>query len=157
MFLNCSTCFGRNTAHHHELKNCNCSLWFYIRLWLLAPAMGAPNSNSCIFTLNENWTHVHINLFTRNSPYYHILKYLLFLLKHPVYNLMSHVSTFKRVLTPWMWVPVTTAWRVLRLRMEELPPVWRVDVNKLNKQPRTADEGWSSSLGVGRGANNPSP
>jgi hypothetical protein len=27
----------------------------------------------------------------------------------------------------------------------------------LNKQPRTADEGWSSSLGVGRGDNNPSP
>jgi hypothetical protein len=25
MFLNCSTCFGRHTAHHQELKNCNCS------------------------------------------------------------------------------------------------------------------------------------
>ena len=25
-----------------------------------------------------------------------------------------------------MWVPVTTAWRVLRLRMEEWPPIWRV-------------------------------
>jgi hypothetical protein len=58
---------------------------------------------------------------------------------------------------PWMWVPVTTAWRVLRLRMEERPPIWRVAVNNLNKQPWTADEGWSSSLGVGRGANNPSP
>jgi hypothetical protein len=41
MFLNCSTCFGRHTAHHQELKNSNCSLWFYIRfsgcrplLWL---------------------------------------------------------------------------------------------------------------------------
>jgi hypothetical protein len=56
-----------------------------------------------------------------------------------------------------MWVPVTTAWRVLRLRIEERPPIWRVAVNKLNKQPRAADEGWSSSLGVGRGANNPSP
>ena len=32
-----------------------------------------------------------------------------------------------------------------------------VGVNKLNKQPRTADEGLSSRLGVGRGANNPSP
>jgi hypothetical protein len=56
-----------------------------------------------------------------------------------------------------MWVPVTTAWRVLRLRMEEWPPIWRVAVNKSNKQPRTADEVWSSSLGVGRVANNPSP
>ena len=26
-----------------------------------------------------------MNLFTRNSPYYHLLKYSLFLLKHPVY------------------------------------------------------------------------
>ena len=26
--------------------------------------------------------------------------------------------------------------------------------NILNKQSRTADKGWSSSLGVGRGANN---
>ena len=56
-----------------------------------------------------------------------------------------------------MWVPVTTAWRVLGLRMEERPPTWRVAVNKLNKQPRTADEGWSSIFGVGQGANNPSP
>ena len=55
------------------------------------------------------------------------------------------------------WVPVTTAWRVLRLWMEERPPIWRVAANKLNKQSRTADEGWSSSLGVGRDVNNTSP
>src|SRR5215469_15581063 len=54
------------------------------------------------------------------------------------------------------WVPVTTAWRVLRLRMEERPPIWRVTANILNKQSQTADKGWSSSLGVGRGANNSS-
>jgi hypothetical protein len=30
-------------------------------------------------------------------------------------------------------------------------------VNKLNKQPWTADEGWSSSFGVGQGANNSFP
>ena len=51
------------------------------------------------------------------------------------------------------WVPVTTAWRV-RLRMEEGPPIWRVAVNILNKQSRTADKGWSYSLGVGLGSNN---
>ena len=32
------------------------------------------------------------------------------------------------------WVPVTTAWPVLRLRMEERPPIWRVAANILNKQ-----------------------
>jgi hypothetical protein len=50
------------------------------------------------------------------------------------------------------WVPVTTVWRVLRLRMKERPSVWRVAVNILNKQTPTADKGWSFSLGVGRGA-----
>jgi hypothetical protein len=29
MFLNRATCFGRHTAHHQELKNCNYSRWFY--------------------------------------------------------------------------------------------------------------------------------
>ena len=55
------------------------------------------------------------------------------------------------------WVPVTTAWRVLRLWMEGRPPIWKVAANKLNKQSRTADEEWSSSLGIGRGANNAFP
>jgi len=38
--------------------------------------------------------------------------------------------------------------------MEEWPQIWRVAANILNKQSRTADKGWSSSLGVERGANN---
>jgi len=38
-------------------------------------------------------------------------------------------------------VPVITAWRVLRLRMEERPSIWRVAANILNKQSRTADKG----------------
>jgi hypothetical protein len=41
--------------------------------------------------------------------------------------------------------------------MEERPPIWRVAANILNKQSRTANKGWSSSLGVGRGANNAFP
>jgi len=28
------------------------------------------------------------------------------------------------------WVPVTTVWRVLRLWIEERPPIWRVAANK---------------------------
>jgi hypothetical protein len=35
--------------------------------------------------------------------------------------------------------------------------VWRVAANILNKQSRTADKEWPTSLGVGRGANNSSP
>jgi len=46
-----------------------------------------------------------------------------------------------------MWVPVTTAWKVLRLLTEERPPIWRVAANILNKRSRTADKEWSFSLG----------
>jgi hypothetical protein len=35
--------------------------------------------------------------------------------------------------------------------------IWRVAVNILNKQSLSADKGWYSSLGVGRGANKSSP
>ena len=41
--------------------------------------------------------------------------------------------------------------------MEERPPIWRVAASILNKQSRTAIKGWSSSLGVGRGAYKSSP
>jgi hypothetical protein len=53
MFLNCSTCFGRHTAHQQELKNFNCSLWIYIRFLLPAAVMAEPsqwqpaNKNVC--------------------------------------------------------------------------------------------------------------
>jgi len=50
------------------------------------------------------------------------------------------------------WVPFTTAWRVLRLRIEERRPVWRAAANIMNKQSRTTDKGWCYGLGVGRGA-----
>ena len=68
--------------------------------------------------------------------------------KH-VQNLANKLAGFFNRITYEIrdkWVPVTTAWRVLRLRMEERPPLWRVAANMLNKESRTADKGWSSSL-----------
>ena len=50
-------------------------------------------------------------------------------------------------------LPVTAAWRVLRLRVEERPLLWRVAANILNRLSRTADKEWSFNFGVGRGAN----
>jgi hypothetical protein len=35
--------------------------------------------------------------------------------------------------------------------------IWMLAANILTKQSRTAERGWSSSLGVARGANNPPP
>jgi hypothetical protein len=43
------------------------------------------------------------------------------------------------------------AWRVLRFRREDLPPIWNVAANILNKESWTADSVWSSTFGVGRG------
>jgi hypothetical protein len=48
-----------------------------------------------------------------------------------------------------MWVPVTTAWRVLRLRKEERPPIWRVAVNKLNSSRRQPTMGGPPAWGLG--------
>ena len=55
------------------------------------------------------------------------------------------------------WFPVTRAWRVLNVRLEERPPIRRVAASILNKQSWTSDKGWSSSLEVGRGVKNSSP
>ena len=79
---------------------------------------------------------------------------------NPVHASVSHF--YLNIILPSMlgsskWVPVTTAWRDLRLRIEERPPIWWAAANILNKQSRTVDKGLSSSLEVGRGANNSSP
>jgi len=37
--------------------------------------------------------------------------------------------------------PVTMAWHILSLQAEAWPPLWRVAMNVLNKQSRTADKG----------------
>jgi len=49
---------------------------------------------------------------------------------------------------------VTTAWRILWLRMEE-DSRYGGYTNILNKHSRTDGKAWFSSLGVGRGANKP--
>jgi hypothetical protein len=60
------------------------------------------------------------------------------------YNLLSGTA-YERD----MWVSVTTAWRVLRLRMEERPPICRVPANTLNKQSRKPTWGGPPAWGVG--------
>ena len=50
-------------------------------------------------------------------------------------------------LTSGKWVPVTTAWRFLRLRTEERSTLWRVAANILNKQsgqPTSSPPAWEA-------------
>jgi len=35
-FIYSSTCFGRSPAHHQELNDCSSSLWFYLRIVVIA-------------------------------------------------------------------------------------------------------------------------
>jgi hypothetical protein len=63
---------------------------------------------------------------------------------------MNATSALSGSLSPWRDASSGCGWRNgLQL--------WRVAANTLNKQSQTADKGWSSSLGVGQGANNSSP
>jgi len=54
----------------------------------------------------------------------------------------------RRRISSMQWIPVTTAWRVLRLRIEERPPICRVAANKLNMQSWTADKGGLPAWGL---------
>jgi hypothetical protein len=47
------------------------------------------------------------------------------------------------------WVPVTTSWRILRLRMEERPPIWRVAANILNSSRGQPTRGGIPAWGLG--------
>jgi hypothetical protein len=55
--------------------------------------------------------------------------------------------------------PVFECYKVshLGLRMQESHSIWRVAVNILNKQSRTVDKGWSSSLESGEVLTTPHP
>jgi len=82
-----------------------------------------------------------VELFVQNAEFSGINK--------AVYILNNNFKRLRDTL-----VPVTTAWCVHSLRMEERPPIWKEAANILNIQSPTADTEWSSSLGVGRGTNN---
>jgi formyltetrahydrofolate hydrolase len=61
-----------------------------------------------------------MNLFTRNSPYYHLLKYLILLLKHPVYisNNLT-VDMCRRSYFNFRFVFISVPFLVLRREVEK--------------------------------------
>jgi hypothetical protein len=89
-------------------------------------------------------------LFTVKSFVYVLINYLEVLYFKVIYYLIIkkfHVS----------WVPCHYGMARPQVADGDVLQIWRVAANILNKQSRTADKGWSSSLGVGCGANNSSP
>jgi len=61
-----------------------------------------------------------------------------------------------RSMGPNKWSPVAMEWHVFWLRVDKRPPPRMGAVNVLNKQLRTTDKEWQSTLEVGRGAKNSS-
>jgi hypothetical protein len=51
-FIYSSTCFGRPHVHHQEVNNCSSSLWFYLRIVVIAVLlfMAGPNTDSSTAT-----------------------------------------------------------------------------------------------------------
>jgi len=47
------------------------------------------------------------------------------------------------------WVPVNTAWRILRLLMEERPPIWRIVANILISSHGQPKRGGPPDWGLG--------
>jgi len=84
---------------------------------------------------DQNLLHYLTILFLSQIIFVHILLYpFQFIIQryHTFWWYINH--TFERTLLKphEKWVPVTTVWRILRLRMEERPPIWRVAANILN-------------------------
>jgi uncharacterized membrane protein YozB (DUF420 family) len=59
-FIYSSTCFERSHAHHQEIKNCSSSLWFYLRivviavlLFMIGPAGQTMNNSTAITTIRR--------------------------------------------------------------------------------------------------------
>jgi hypothetical protein len=72
--------------------------------------------------------------------------------------LLNHISSSRTLRAMLSGSLVTTAWRILRLWMEETPSSFggqlRIYWISSHGQPTRGGPGWSSSLRVGRGANN---
>ena len=118
----------------------------YVALW---QCIGTKDYNlHCSSHLSCGYLHC------ARFPPFHYLPVVFWQFFRPCVSLLF---TFMKGKWRDKWVPFNTALRVLWLRMEERPPVWRVAANILNKKSRIADKGWSSSLGVGRRVDNSSP
>jgi len=73
---------------------------------------------------------------------------------HQVNAISTGSGPYRTAISGSLWVPVTTAWRVLRSRVEKRPLIWRVDVNILSsrRQPtRCGPPAW----GLGEMLTNP--
>jgi len=112
--------YDGGTIHNASDQFVSCVYFFFVTPLFIHPHrqksdLYAPTSKSCVVTPIENWTRVYMNLFTRNSPYCHLLKYLLFLLKHSVYNTHLFLVPRLRMSGVIPLFPYTPSWRGQRL------------------------------------------
>jgi len=70
-----------------------------------------------------------MNLFTLNSPYYHLLKYLLFLLKHPVYP--WRICKTIKATEEWVWSLASICWKYTELYLHALQSSHAIKADKI--------------------------
>ena len=123
--------------------NENMELWIWMLFWRWF---------MCVCFISQMWP-ILSNTCTKYQADGRVMERCCRCLRYAVRCVGKQSAHLLEPLVKQVWV--TTAWRVLRLQMEERPPIWRVAANKLNKQSRTADKGWSSSLGLGEALTTP--
>jgi len=138
VFLNCSTCFERHTAHRWELKNYNCSLWFYIRLWLLAVVVAEFLSSRrwavCRSKHVEQLRNIGIINSTTQS---HLVGYFykIYIMMHGSMNIkLQVISRIGSQRTVYSWTCVFHGWGMAYNKREGEQLAWQVDILKIPVQ-----------------------
>ena len=157
------SCFFTCYLHQHA-QNKTHNIYFYITL----PSPPRPSKLSLAFRItHKSLAGTHLLSHTR-----HMRPLNFFLIDHPN-NIWRGVKIMKIVTMHFS----SFSFYIVHLRSKCHPQyhnlsqrhgtssgcgwrkglrIWTVAANTLNKQPRIADKGWSSSLQVGRAANNSS-
>jgi hypothetical protein len=73
---------------------------------------------------------------------------------HLLYHFTQETLVELQIIITRYITQITTAWRLLRLRVEETAPDLGVAENMLNNESLTVNKGWSFRLGVKSGAKN---
>jgi hypothetical protein len=133
---------------------------FHITMSITIKLSSSPPSTTVTCNSSFQTERVHCSAFSDQTEHLHIfvpnLKDIV-LISFIIPRNLSVELRYIHQYTRDKWVLATKTWRVLRLRIDGWPLKWMVAPSILNKQLRTTDKGWPSSLGLRRGANNSSP
>ena len=155
------TCIGSRRAQQHEFAKISHQKKIFFYLQFMVCLLCTHSDTHCLIFKTETAKNMCIyqNAFARGHTCF-------YLSLTPIWekqdgtkrrtfgcNIQGTFKILQCISCHNKWATLTTPWPLLRWRMEEWPPVWRVAVNILNKQLWIAVKAWSSNSGVGQVAN----